>query len=167
MTLQLLQRVLLRLWRMSSRRSSRFLQCVQVLYQYCLYQALLSFISSLFLDWFLTSQDVSTFKYAPQVLVFIVLFCLIFASVYFNIFLETLELISLLKLSRICALQKEKRWNAWNPYVQSSNILPYQLSLSCMHLWLSFNVHFMPISTMPLYIPIFSHQFLLPIAPIS
>ncbi|PWA98411.1 nodulin MtN21 /EamA-like transporter family protein [Artemisia annua] len=59
----------------------------QLLYQSCPYQALILFIVGPFLDALLTNQNVFSFKYTPQVLVFIVLSCLISVSVNFSTFL--------------------------------------------------------------------------------
>ncbi|XP_055831440.1 UDP-xylose transporter 3-like [Solanum dulcamara] len=59
----------------------------QLLYQSCPYQAMTLFISGPFLDKFLTQQNVFSFRYTPQVLVFIAMSCLISVSVNFSTFL--------------------------------------------------------------------------------
>ncbi|XP_004294734.1 PREDICTED: uncharacterized membrane protein At1g06890-like [Fragaria vesca subsp. vesca] len=59
----------------------------QLLYQSCPYQAITLFIIGPFLDGFLTSRNVFSFAYTPQVLFFIVLSCLVSVSVNFSTFL--------------------------------------------------------------------------------
>ncbi|KAG8390168.1 hypothetical protein BUALT_Bualt01G0055400 [Buddleja alternifolia] len=59
----------------------------QLLYQSCLYQAMILLISGPFLDRLLTNQNVFSFAYTPRVVVFIVLSCLISISVNFSTFL--------------------------------------------------------------------------------
>ncbi|EYU35219.1 hypothetical protein ABFS82_06G124600 [Erythranthe guttata] len=59
----------------------------QLLYQSCIYQALILLITGPFLDQLLTQQNVFAFEYTPRVVVFIVLSCLISISVNFSTFL--------------------------------------------------------------------------------
>uniref|UniRef100_A0A0E0JQE6 Sugar phosphate transporter domain-containing protein n=1 Tax=Oryza punctata TaxID=4537 RepID=A0A0E0JQE6_ORYPU len=59
----------------------------QLLYQSCPYQALTLFTIGPFLDGFLTNQNVFSFKYTNEILVFIILSCLISVSVNFSTFL--------------------------------------------------------------------------------
>ncbi|KNA15203.1 hypothetical protein SOVF_100440 [Spinacia oleracea] len=59
----------------------------QLLYQSSPYQAATLLVSGPFLDKLLTSQDVFTFKYTTQVLMFIIVSCLIAVSVNFSTFL--------------------------------------------------------------------------------
>lgn len=59
----------------------------QLLYQSSPYQAATLLISGPFLDKLLTNQDVFTFKYTTQVLMFIIISCLIAVSVNFSTFL--------------------------------------------------------------------------------
>ncbi|KAH7672505.1 Glucose-6-phosphate/phosphate and phosphoenolpyruvate/phosphate antiporter domain-containing protein [Dioscorea alata] len=73
---------------MTNTIQKRFkISSTQLLYQSSPYQALTLFITGPFLDGLLTNLNVFSFKYTPQVLVFILLSCLISVSVNFSTFL--------------------------------------------------------------------------------